>query len=194
MRLSRIQEESRRVGYSRLSVEQQNVIARHVKGGHVWDLGFGSSEAEPRMLQAMGAAHITAVDKDQRSQRPRPYVENRGWGLVVHAYFHELVSIPAVSTPGGIAYLSWPVTWHNEEVPLLRGCEKVIYVGLNRNATACGGPSLWGHFLFRELIEEVQGEQNDLLVYGKMLSRSRSPAVREEIAAVTSWSDCIDFP
>lgn len=144
------------------------------------------------MLHGMGATHITAVDKDRRSQSPRPYVESRAWGLVVHAYFHELEPIPNVPTVSGIAYLSWPVTWHNEEVPLLRRCEKVIYVGLNRNATACGGPRLWGHFLFRELLEEVQGEQNDLLVYGKLLSRSRLPIAREEQAAVESWSDSIN--
>lgn len=182
--------------FGRLSHAQLEAVKRHVRGREVWDLGFGHTDTEPVMLVEAGATHVTAVDKHERSYHIRPAVVQKPWGLVVHAYYKELVQLQPglVDLNPSVGYLSWPVTWHNEEVPILQQCDLVIYVGLNRNATACGGPSLWQHFLHRELVEEVQAEQNDLLVYGKMLSQARVPEAREERAAVESWSDCIDFP
>lgn len=176
--------------FGQLSPEQLEAVKRHVEGREVFNLGFGPTEVEPLMLRAAGATHVTAIDKYKRSNVLKPRVDVKDWGLAVHAYYEEMTRLPPgmVDINPSVAYLSWPVTSSSHEVPLLRMCDKVIYLGMNRFGTACGGRALWGHLLFRELLEEVQADKNDLLVYGKPLLRARKPQSREEIEAVNNWS------
>lgn len=134
-----------------LNEEQCERLAPFVKGKVVLDLGAGDLSLS-RVLVQMGAK-VVAVDKED------PGVVVPGVRFV-RSYFHDL------RERAPVAFVSWPVNWHSDIVPILVASTTVIYLGKNTDGTACGDPNLWEHLRAREVLAYVPDRRNTMAIYG----------------------------
>lgn len=165
---------------SRLSPAQRAVVARHVSGRRVHDLGAGDCSLSVELI-GLGAMEVVAIDKEAMPRVDIPELRQ------VRSKFLD-VAAALVEKPAEVAFVSWPV---NNNVPglvtILSEAEKVIYVGKNTDGSACGWPGLFKIALVtREILDHVPERRNTLIVYGGFSEGDR-PLVSEEIAALSMF-------
>lgn len=160
-----------------LTPEMEAIVAEHVSGAVVWDLGAGDMLYALRLLE-LGAAHVIAIDKNL----PQINVP-AGAGLTLRQdYFADIEPVGEIE----VAFVSWPrngATWGLED--LLGSARKIIYLGSNTNGSACADPILFREQLCpRELLGHVPHPRNSLLIYGDSGKRS-GPLTGEEFAVLS---------
>jgi hypothetical protein len=157
--------------YGWLSELQKKVLANHVCGRTVWDMGAGDCILAQDLLD-LGARRIRAVDKEPLVSELDERVE------YTQAYFKDL---PVEER--GVLFLSWPI---NRKDPALvdhvAAAQIVVYLGSNMDNNACGSPDLFDHLVCRELLAHVPERKNTLLIYGGPIPRRE--LVPEELAAL----------
>jgi hypothetical protein len=163
--------------YGLITPAMQREIANQVDGHIVYDLGAGDGYYSELLLES-GAATVVAVEKEDRAQ---VFKIRRPDLKFVHAYFRE------VQVPTGIdvAFLAWPQNAPlNGIVDLLGKSHTIIYLGQNseKRGSACGNRSLYNYLRTREVLVEIQNEQNDFIVYGP--GYTVRPLLREEAEAL----------
>lgn len=177
--------------YGALDNAMIKAIQEHVFGREVWNLGYGGSSAEPDLLLKLGAARVFAVDKVKRG--PEAGISVRKGAHYCDMYYDEFIVMmdgPSLKADGNrVALLKWPdngpltgLTW------LLDQCATVIYCGHNVFPTACGNSALWRYLAHRDVLSIIEGEGNDLIIYGNIRKeRVTAPRCREERAAWEAW-------
>ena len=159
------------MSYGEITDEMEEVLAPLVDGKTVYDLGAGDL-AHSHVIARLGAEAVIAVDKVPM-RTPRCSKVSR-----LHGHFGEL----PVPDHIGVAFLGWPQTY-----PLpgllnwLDAADVVIYLGHNFGDSYCGSPKLFFYLTRRDLIDEVLGQRNTLLVLGDRLAEMR-PMTCEEAA------------
>lgn len=142
-----------------MTPQMMESIPQYVLGKVVWDLGAGDLW-HSKLLVALGATGVIAVDKEEIPPSPDPRIHT------TRKYF-DAVSAP----PNGIdvAYLAWPI--NHAHIPglgrLLSQSRTVIYIGSNTGGSACGGPSLMAHLASRSVLAHIPDPQNSLIIYGE---------------------------
>lgn len=161
-------------GYGLLLPEMEALLATHVRGRTVWDLGAGDL-TRSRQLIGLGAQAVVAVDKEAM---PEPGTRSI---LRMQTYFAQMPTQGAID----VAFLGWPQNGHLLGLlELLRTCRKVVYLGSNTDGSACGNTALYEHFLTREVLEYVPHHRNTFVVYGEGQGASRDRMLPEEWAAL----------
>lgn len=160
-------------GYGSLFPEMEALLAKHVRGRTVWDLGAGDL-SRSRQLIGLGAQSVVAVDKETM---PEPGTQAI---LRMRTYFAQIPTQGAID----VAFLGWP---QNSQLlgllELLDTCRKVVYLGSNTNGNACGNARLFEHLLTREVLEHVPHRLNTFIVYGERGTTPRK-MLPEEWAAL----------
>lgn len=157
--------------YGRLSDAQRAVVARHVAGKTVHDLGAGRLGLAATLIE-LGAKKVLAVDKEPAwTNTPKTGVQ------YVRGYFRDYApsSIP-------VAFASWPQNAATGLHRLLEQAPCVIYLGSNVDWSSCGYPLMWQQLSAREVLEHVPDRPNTLIVYGP--ARIERPGLPEEYAAL----------
>ena len=163
--------------YGLLTPDMEALVAEHVSGSVVWDLGAGDLIYALRLLE-LGAGHVVAIDKDL-VQINTP----AGAGLTLRRdYFADIEPVGEIE----VAFLSWPrngAIWGLED--LLAKARKVIYLGCNTGGSACADEHLFRSQLCpRELLGHIPHPRNSLLVYGEQGKRT-GPLTGEEFAVLS---------
>jgi len=161
------------VSYGRLSDEQAKVLAKHIKGKVVHDLGAGLCELSVRLAR-LGAEKVIAVDKE-----PMPTVDDQR--VVRRHGFYGSVAADDID----VGFVSWPE--NRESIVLLRILEhatSVVLLSKNTDGSACGWSDLYKSFLLRKVLAYVPERPNALSIYGERLKSPRKP-LGEEYAAIT---------
>lgn len=168
-----------------LTSEMRTVLAEHVRGRTVHDLGAGDL-VRACELSELGAESVLAFDKmDRRSVRELP-----GNVLSFRMSFEQILTETDLR-PIDIAFVAWPANWRLPGLlELLERSRTICYLGINDEFTACGWPDLFSYLSTREVLSEVNHPRNDLLVYGKVLEHRRQlrPEERRGLSAPTAWS------
>lgn len=179
------------MGWGRWYAEFDGPCRAVVQGRTVWALGSGTDGREYRLLHRLGAACVMEVDKELRR-----FPDEIGHRKLEAAYrifggtWTELMGTDWSTLPAAdVALVKWPANshiWRGEKGvhDVLHRIPCFIYVGRNGAGTACAPRQFWDFCLGRELLHEVWGDQNDLLIYGKRCPE-RQPSCREEIAALS---------
>ena len=178
------------MSYGEVTPEMRKVLRAHAKSKVVYALGSGSGEEEGTLLARAGASFVCLVDKAGRGVEgectPRTWTSSptrqcRGERCTL--YFSEFLDRLRTwqVLPPDVALAKWPQTTHLPGfVELLSLAPVAIYIGRNDGITACGPPLMWTHLRQRELLDVVQGERNDMLVYGGVTVWAERPRCREE--------------
>lgn len=161
------------MAFGRISDDQWNVIAKHVKGRVVHDLGAGRCENSLLLLEH-GAKKVIAVDKesmpslrDTRLQTIRAYFDGCNFAV-------------------DVAFVAWPInTPQAGLVPLLRRAKTVIYIGKNTDGTMCAWPGFWRSLMEREILDYVPEFMNTVIVYGDVTGPRNLRG--EELAAIDGY-------
>jgi len=156
------------VSWGSLTNEQAEVVARHVAGREVADLGAGDGRLTLRLVE-FGAIKVVAVEKERLTQPERPEIEWRS------QLFADQTDLP------NVVFCSWPSTHANGLAALLRTARVVILLSKNTDGTVCGSPRIFNYLRQRALLAYVPARRNTLSVYGSELVRR--PATGEERAA-----------
>jgi hypothetical protein len=128
------------------------------------------------IFREFGAAEVLGIDNNL----PRGF---RDTALRIN-YASTVINHPFV------AALFYPPNYRiTGLVPLLEQAEVIIYRGCNTDGiTACGGPDVLRHFLWRELLEYREEERTNLLVLGKKLTLPRVNLTHEEAEWMAQWA------
>lgn len=142
-----------------MTPEMRGAISPHISGEVVWDLGAGNLW-HSKMLVALGATEVIAVDKEMLPPVPDPRIHT------LSCYFDAMpVPLEGIS----VAYLAWPINHHH--IPglewILSRSRRVVYIGSNTNGSACGGPGLMEHLATRSVLAHIPGVRNSLIIYGE---------------------------
>ena len=145
--------------YGRMTAHMEEVLRAHIAGLVVWDFGAGDGYYARRML-ALGARGVVAVEKEETFEA-EGYPPNLCW----LTYYFKNVPPP---NEIAVAFVSWPV--NNSEsmrslLPHLKVARKIVYLGKNDDATACGSPELFEFFTTLTVESEVADSRNDMIVY-----------------------------
>jgi hypothetical protein len=152
--------------YGTMTPEMEALVAPHVQGKVVWDLGAGDLW-HSKMLLRRGASWVMAVDKWGFTSDDPVFGVTR-----IEEYF-QFVKVPV----GGIdvAYLSWPDNL--EHLPglinILEQSRVVVYVGSNMDGTSCGNKELFTHLSSREVLGHIPLARNSMIIYGGVSSTPR---------------------
>ena len=167
------------MSYGVLSPAQQEVVAEHVKGKLVHDMGFGDATLA-RVLVNLGAREVIGVDKETVFE-----------GLLdkIHHYrcrFEEFVG------EAKLIFLSWPINHDNFALlRLVQKAETVIYLGKHTDGTACGWPGLYTHLSSREIHSHLPERKNTLTIYGP--ARMARPMTGEECGGIFNMGKILSF-
>lgn len=149
--------------FGTMTPQMRGAISPYVYGELVWDLGAGDLW-HSKMLVALGATGVVAVDKEELPPSPDPRIRT------TRSYFD------AVETPPeglSVAYLAWPI--NHAHIPglgqLLSRSRTVVYIGSNTHGSACGGPSLMAHLASRSVLAHIPDPQNSLIIYGEWVGK-----------------------
>ena len=179
------------MSYGHLDRKQAKALRALVQGRRVHDLGCGD-QTLTRDLVKFGASEVTAVDCDPVTFRVRLVKIGERW-LPQRVVNNSITTIKATFEEYAkeqpeidIAFLSWPM---NRVVrgllPLVESARMVVYLGTCLGGTYCGFPSLFKHFLGRELLVHVPHKKNTLFIYGGALDTPRE-GEEEERAGIDS--------
>jgi len=167
--------------WGKLTTDQLRELRVQASGRVVVDAGSGrpalTGENPPR--DARGLADVVYLDKEAYPGVLEVDLED------THAVIATLA--PWLHTKP-VLLLSWPISRPSYRFGFVSLFDTVVYVGMNREGTACGNENLFRQFLRRDLLAEVQGWNNDLLVYGPAHPEQRLlriPAAREERAVLS---------
>lgn len=154
--------------YWKLNAAQEEALANWVEQSTVYDLGAGDTSLSRYM--SLFARHVHAVDKDLR--KPDKVPPN------VTCYpttFQKFKAPKAIDC----AVISWPPNYTCLGLlDLVKMASRVVYIGRNTGATACGTPELFLHLTRRMLAVEVRDEHNCLHCYGAV--QHEEPQFRSE--------------
>jgi hypothetical protein len=151
--------------------EQEEAVAKAVKGLVITDLGAGSCYLAQELVK-LGAAHVFAVDKEFSENKPdQPHLS------FINRRFENLK--PFQHWP---LFISWPPNWECGLLSLIEGTDMVIYLGKNTDGMSCGTPDMWWHLSSREVLTYVPHKKNTLIIYGP--DRVIRPPMGEEAAAL----------
>ena len=159
------------MSWGHLYYRQARVVAKHVRGRVVHDLGCGDLTLTKKLL-ALGAARVIGVDHrvEGRPSDPRMHlVETR-----FENYMGDI----------DVAFLSWPINWTSGVSLLAARAKTVIYLGCNTGGFQCGTQDLFEGFLCRDLAAYVPHRKNTLIVCGGLRDTRRAPQ-GEEWAALS---------
>ncbi len=164
---------------SRLSQKQREVLAKHVKGRVVHDLGAGDCMLSLELLE-LGAREVVSVDKERMPPADRTGLRR------VQATFQEYVQEVDLESLD-VVFVSWPVNYHVPGLTTLMAEAKTsIYVGKNTDMEMCGWPALFKGLMQHEVLDAVPEWRNTLIVYGGLTSEAR-PLVGDEVAILSSY-------
>jgi hypothetical protein len=146
------------------SQSQLPVIARHVAGRRIHDLGAAHRNLSVQLLE-LGASHVVAIESETY-----PHAAVHPNLTVVQTYFR------AYQDPIDVAFVSWapnnPCGLH----VLLARAPLVIYLGRCTDGSFCGYPAFWRTLQQREILDRVNERKNVLLVYGpRIVERPLEP-------------------
>lgn len=156
--------------YGKLTDQQARVVAQHVAGREVHDLGAGDLALASQLL-TLGATTVSALDRNLPRKSPDPRI------FLTQGYFHQYRGDIEV------AFVSWPCNWQDRGLTgLLRRTPLVIYVGKNTDGTVCGGEDFWRSLQGREVLAYLPAPDNSLIVYGPR--NANRPLLGEEWAGL----------
>ena len=162
--------------YGLVTPEMAEVIKAHVAGKDVWDLGAGNLVYSHHLIQRYKAERVVAVDCAPMSKPRRKAIH------LVDKPFDQ-VQMPLAGVD--VAFLSYPVNWHNPGlIRLLAQSKVVIYLGSNTGGTACGGIKLFQYLSIRPVLAHVPHHRNSLIVYGAPVDQWHRSLLPEEYAAL----------
>jgi hypothetical protein len=170
----------RALPFFRPSQAQLAAMETVFRGHPVADLGAGRFLAGTHALIKQGASKVYAVDYLPLTALESPVP--RG------ASYQKVDLAREWSPPAGcrLALLSWPAKDIFDDGPawekILAQFDQVVYLGRTDAYSGCGSPRLWRHLARRDLVREVEGSHNDLLIYGKVVRAFSAPRCREERA------------
>jgi hypothetical protein len=152
------------LSYGELTDEMQRALGPILRGRVVYDLGAGDLGHSHALLRC-GADRVVAIDKEAMPKPRSPRV------TAVQSYFDRVVVPDRVD----VAFVGWP---QNRPLPgllnWLDAADVVIYLGHNFDGSSCGNAALFGYFTTRQLVVEVPGRRNSLLVMGERMKKLRA--------------------
>jgi len=169
-------------GYGILTADQRRVLAKHVRGQIVHDLGAGDCSFALELLK-LGASEVYAIDKIGK-----PLL--RPWPKRLHYkrdYFHNITS--RMDT----VFMSWPINYEVRLLPLVLPASKIIYLGKNTDGNMCGTPGLFKAMVRRELLDYEPDCRNCLIVTGAYLSVPRAPTGEEHAGISCSMASYYSY-
>lgn len=168
---------------SRLSQKQREVLAKHVRGRVVHDLGAGDCRLSAELLD-LGAAEVVSVDKECM-----PLADRTGLRRVQMLFVDYMHSIDLDALD--VVFVSWPVNYFVPGLTaLMAEAKTTIYVGKNTDIEQCGWPALFQGLACREVLDAVPERRNTMIVYGDLTIETR-PLVGDEFAAISAHNGVV---
>ena len=187
--------------YATLTDDMKAAIKAIVKGRTVYDLGAETLSFALELV-GMGAEHVTCIDRHEMPHLDRLRLASNDRINWKTQHFSELMGDIATDGMSGlkdVLLMSWPVNWTTGLSVLARLHQDayIIYLGSNRDGTACGSCELFFELMKRDVQVEIQHQRNDLIIYKpgrrEFHRCEKGELTREEIAYAErveyEWSD-----
>ena len=148
---------ARGVHFFRLTARQRLLLAQHVKGRSVLDIGGRTGELA-QICKTLGAKSTALLDTHPDPVEP----------MTTHAVNMLSLRAEEAYRLSDVLLLSWPECTPDLGAlpPKLGKGKTLIYLGSNHDGTACGSASFWKQIVHNKVLGHVDDRQNTMIVYG----------------------------